>query len=318
MMKSIPTFNGPVEAAQLGVTLAHEHIFVHDEGVVSNFPHLWDRQAAIALARRKLTAAYEAGVQTIWDMSILGNGRDIATVKAAVQDLPIHVVAATGVFYPDRLPGIFHDQPTRVLADAFLHDLTIGISGTNIRAGLIKVCTDSQGITPDVEKSLRAAAWAHKESGAPIHTHASGQNGLLQQAIFEVEGIDLSRTYIGHVMDCPDLDYARRLMDRGSFIGFDRFASAPVESEKIQRAVAFLAQLCKEGYSNQMLVGNDGCTYQTVVRLPPPLPSPSLGGNDYLVFHEEIIPRLLEAGVTKAQLQEMLVDNPRRFLAGDT
>lgn len=315
-MKLIPTVNGPVDSSLLGVTLAHEHIFVHSEGVISNFPHLWDREASIQLARQKLTAAYEAGVRTIWDMSILGNGRDITTVREAVQDLPIHVIAATGVFYPDQLPGLFHDQSIRYLADAFLHDLTEGIGNTSIRAALIKVCTDAQGVTPDVEKSLRAAAWAQRESGCPIHTHAAGQSGLLQQTILAEEGVDLSRVYIGHVIDCPDLDYARRLMDRGSFIGFDRFASVPPDHPKIKRAIAFLTQLCKEGYANQILVGNDGCCYQTVVRFQPPESSPSLEGNDYLIFYQDILPQLVNAGVTPAQLQLMLEDNPRRLLEG--
>lgn len=128
--------------------------------------------------------------------------------------------------------------------------------------------------------------------------------------------MDLSRVYIDHVIDCPDLDYARRLMDRGSFIGFDRFASVPLDHPKIKRAIAFLAQLCKEGYANQILVGNDGCCYQTVVRFQPPESSPSLEGNDYLIFHQDILPQLVNAGVTPAQLQLMLEDNLRRLPEG--
>lgn len=311
----IPTLSGHITPAELGFTLAHEHIFVHDEGVIQNFPNLWDRTAAILLAREKLTAAYRAGVRTILDMSVLGNGRNIADVQEATQGLPIHVVAATGVFYPEHLPGYFHTQSVDVLARCLVQDLTVGISGTDVRAGIIKACTDTPGLTEDVEKSLRAAARAHSETGAPIHTHTAGRSGLLQQRVFQEEGVDLRRVYFGHVMDCPDLDYIHALLDQGSLIGFDRFASAPPDAPRIRSAISVLTQLCQEGWAGQILIGNDGCCYQTVVRLPPPEHSPSLDTNDYLVFQEKIVPALLQAGVTPLQLHQMTVENPKKLFA---
>ena len=35
----------------------------------------------------------------------------------------------------------------------------------------------------------------------------------------------------------------------------------------------------------------------------------------YLHLSTQILPRLLEAGVTREQIDEMLVENPRRFFA---
>lgn len=317
MSRAIPTLRGSITPAELGFTLAHEHIFVHGEGVIANFPHIWDRAAAIALAREKLTAAYDAGVRTILDMTVLGNGRNIFDVLEATQGLPLQVVAATGVFYPDSLPGYFQTQSVDVLANCMIRDLTVGISGTEVKAGIIKTCTDAPGLTPDVEKSLRAVARAHLETGAPIHTHTAGRTGLLQQRVFREEGVDLRRVYFGHVMDCTDPDYMHALLEQGSFIGFDRFASAPMDDPRIRNAIAVLARLCREGWAGQILIGNDGCCYQTVVRLPPPEPSPSLDTNDYLVFQEEIVPALLEAGVTAEQLHQMCVVNPQKLFDPD-
>jgi len=49
-MTTIQTATGPVDSAAIGFTLMHEHIFVLSEGVIPNFPHLWDREARKAQA----------------------------------------------------------------------------------------------------------------------------------------------------------------------------------------------------------------------------------------------------------------------------
>lgn len=316
-MRRIPTVTGEIPVDEMGVTLAHEHIIVHDEGVIANFPFIWDREQAIEIAQNKLMQAYDSGVRTIIDMSILGNGRDIHTVRAVAEGLPINILVATGVYYPDQLPGFFHTQTLDVLRECFLHDIQKGISGTEIRAAIIKVCTDAPGRTPDVEKSLRAAAQASLEAGVPIHTHARAENqsGLIQMEIFQEEGVPPERIYIGHVMDDTGLDYAKRLLDLGVYIGFDRFASAAITSPKIQTTISNLAALCGEGYSKQILLGNDGCSYQTVVRTGKPQKDPSLLENDYTILPCTIFPLLREAGISDAYIQTMTVDNPMRLFS---
>jgi len=70
------------------------------------------------------------------------------------------------------------------------------------------------GITPGVERVLRAVAQAHKRTGVPIstHTHAGLRRGLEQQRIFEEEGVDLSRVIIGHSGDSTDIGYLEELI----------------------------------------------------------------------------------------------------------
>lgn len=317
LMKTIPTVTGAIATREFGFTLSHEHVFVHDEGVIASFPHIWNRKQAIESARNKLQAAYDAGVRTIIDMSIMGNGRDIHTVRAVAEGLPINILVATGAFYPDQLPRYFHTQPLSALRECFVHDIKTGISGTSVRAAIIKVCTDAPGLTPDVEKTLRAAAQASLETGVPIHTHARAENqsGLLQMRVFLEEGVPPERIYIGHVMDDTGLDYAKRLLDLGVYIGFDRFASAAITSTKIQTALSNLADLCGEGYSKQILLGNDGCSYQTVVRTGDSQKDPSLLGNDYTILPSKILPLLREAGVSDAYIQTMAVENPIRLFS---
>ena len=37
---------------------------------------------------------------------------------------------------------------------------------------------------------------------------------------------------------------------------------------------------------------------------------------DYLLISRQVLPRLLEAGVTQEQIDQMMVDNPQRFFGG--
>ena len=36
---------------------------------------------------------------------------------------------------------------------------------------------------------------------------------------------------------------------------------------------------------------------------------------DYLHIERDVLPKLLDRGVTQAQIDEMLIENPKRFLA---
>ncbi len=323
-MSTVQTLRGPIDSAQLGYTLAHEHVFVSDEGLVQNFPRVWDEAFVIEKAREKLMQAYEAGVRTILDASVLGNGRNIPLLQKALGELPIHVLVCTGTFYKDELPGFFASQDTDVMTRLFVQDIVDGIGETGVKAAVVKACTDIPGVTYGVEKALRAVARAHLETGAVLHTHAHAptRRGLEQQKIFEEEGVDLQKVYIGHCINSDDMDYLHALLDKGSFIGFDRWAAGPLPSVPgmpthppvtREKAVAVLAQLCREGYAGQILIGNDACSWQLMVRFETEEASPDLYTNSYLIFPEQIVPMLLEAGVTPRQIALMTTENPRRL-----
>jgi phosphotriesterase-related protein len=168
-------------------------------------------------------------------------------------------------------------------------------------------------MTPGVERVLRAVAHAHRETGAPISTHtdAPTRRGLEQQAVFREEGVDLSRVVIGHSGDTTDLDYLREVMEAGSFIGMDRFGldlMLPFEDR-----VATVAALCAEGYAERMVLSHDAScfTHNFDVEKKREL----LPRWVYTHLHDDVLPALRERGVTDAQIEQMLVHNPRRILA---
>src|SRR4029077_19124371 len=112
-----------------------------------------------------------------------------------------------------------------MMVDMFVKDIEEGIADTGGKAAILKCATDRPGVTPGVERVLRAVAQAHLRTGVPIstHTHAATERGLEQQRICAEEGVDLSRVVIGHSGDTTDLDYLEELIGNGSYIGMDRF-----------------------------------------------------------------------------------------------
>ncbi len=163
-------------------------------------------------------------------MTVPGLGRDPALVARAVAGTGLKVMFATGYYTYDNLPFPFHyrgpgkvlDDDDHVLESLFERDLTAGIGDTGIRAAVLKVASDQQGMTEDVGRLTRAVANVSVRTGTAIctHAHAPTKRGLDQQRIFAEAGVDLGRVMIGHANETTDLDYLQQLIDNGSYMGW--------------------------------------------------------------------------------------------------
>ncbi len=308
-MTTVNTVTGPVETSDLGFTLMHEHVVVKSPGVVENFPSVWNRAEEIERAVTRLRDVAGRGVKTIVDATTADLGRDIDFVAEVGRRSGMQIIAATGLCYD--LPRYFHSRSADIMAELFLKEINEGIAGTQIKAGVIKCATDEAGATGQVEKVLRACARVHRTTGVPIttHTFAAGQIGTVQQDIFESEGVDLSRVIIGHSGDSKDIDYLLRLIGRGSYIGMDRFGLdmfLPTADR-----VATIAQLCKMGHADKMILSHDANSYidwfeRSLLEMTAP-------DWHYNFIPDSVIPALLESGVTEDEIRQMTVENPRRI-----
>jgi phosphotriesterase-related protein len=316
-MATIQTARGPVEPAQLGATLMHEHVFVLDTEILENFPEEWGaEEARIADAAARMNELKSRGVDTIVDLTVIGLGRYIPRIQRIAARTELNIVVATGIYtYCDlphyfayRGPGTILGGP-ELIADMFVRDIEHGIADTGVKAGILKCATDEPGLTPGVERILRATAQAHRRTGVPIstHTHARRRVGLDQQRVFQEEGVDLSRVVIGHSGDTTDLDYLCELMSRGSYIGMDRFGIDTILS--FEDRVNTVARLCEQGHASKMVLSHDAACFNHWLperQLPAILPR-----WNYLHIHNEVIPALRKAGVTEEQVNMMLIENPR-------
>ncbi len=309
-MAVVNSVSGPLDTADLGFTLMHEHILVQSPGVRENFP-VWDRDAELEKAVGMIREAMDRGVRTLVDLTV-GHWRDIPFVKDVVARTGMQIIVATGVYW--EVPPYFRAMSGRTIdhiADLLTRDITEGIMDTGVKASVVKCATDEPGVTADVERILRASARAHRRTGAPIstHTHAASRVGLAQQDIFESEGVDLGRVIIGHSGDSEDIDYLRRLIDRGSYIGMDRFGLDLFLTT--DRRVATIAKLCEMGHAEKMVLSHDAACYfdwadETLLKR-------TLPNWQYNHIPDDVIPALRQAGVTDEQIRTMTVDNPRRI-----
>ena len=317
-MPNLNTARGAIDTADLGVTLMHEHVFILSPDITANYPEVWgDEAQREADAIERLNELKSRGVDSIVDLTVIGMGRYIPRVARVAAATEINIVVATGVYTYNDVPMYFHFTgpggalgDSEPMVDMFVRDIEHGIADTGVKAGILKCATDEPGVTPGVERVLRAVAKAHRLTGAPIstHTHAATRRGLEQQRIFTEEGVDLSRVVIGHSGDTTDLDYLEELIGNGSYIGMDRFGVdvyLPFEDR-----VNTVAQMCERGHADKMVLSHDAACFMDWV--PEDL-LPALPNWHYLHIHNDVIPALKDRGVTDEQLTTMLVDNPRKI-----
>lgn len=319
-MPDVQTVLGPVPAGSLGQTLMHEHVFVLDQEIEANYPGRWHEQTRRDDAVVKLTELASRGVRTLVDLTVIGLGRYVPRVQDIARQVDITIVVATGLYTYDDVPMFFRFRGPGKLVDGpdlleefFVRDLTVGIADTGVRAGILKCATDRSGMTPGVERVLRAVARAHRETGAPISTHTDAltRRGLEQQEVFRQEGVDLGRVVIGHSGDTTDLDYLRQVADAGSYLGMDRFGLDLMLSS--EERIATVVALCEQGYAERMVLSHDASCFThnfdaaDKARLMPQW--------QYTTVHDEVLPALRERGVSEHDIELMLVHNPRAILS---
>lgn len=315
-MATVNTVTGPVDSKDLGMTLIHEHMRVRSESVAVQFPHLYDEEREFQKAVEQVNAVKALGVKTICDPTVMELGRDIRFIERVARATGVQIIAATGIYTYHYVPPHFQNRDIDYMADLFVRDIEVGIQNTNIKAGFIKCSTDAQGITPDVEKVLRAAARAHLRTGVPImtHSHPASGTGLQQLDIFEEEGVDPKAVLIGHCGDTDSLEYLLQVAERGPFMGMDRYGLTGRFGCSTERRNATVVELAKRGYADRMFLSQDYCC--TIDWFPEETARQMFPKWSMTYVLTEIIPALKEAGVTDEQIHLMMVDNARRWFEG--
>lgn len=312
----VQTVRGPVAAGDLGRTLPHEHIVVLQQEALQNFGHVWgesywDEDVRVRDAIEKLTAVREAGYRTLIDPTAPGLGRCIPRIQRINAEVDLNIVVATGVYAFLELPNFLHYRRVEAIAELFVRELREGIDDTGVRAAFLKCAVEAHGVVGDVPRILDAVAIAARETGAPVmvHTSASAKTGTLALEALTSRGVDPTRLVVAHAGDSNDLPYLRAIADTGAILGFDRFNISHFnpDADRIRTLLALL----EEDYGDRIHLSHDAaCFYDFMIG------DPSFADErpDYLHLATRILPVLRDHGVTDAQIDEMTIDNPRRFL----
>ena len=187
---------------------------------------------------------------------------------------------------------------------------------TGVRAGIIGEVGCSWPLHPNERKSLRAAARAQRETGAPISIHP----GRDQAAPFEIleilaaAGADPARVVIGHI-ERTDFEPGNlvRLARTGCYVELDWFGevlsmyptgpvNVPSDSERIDQ----VRMLIGEGHAEQVLASHDVCLKTRLERY---------GGGGYGHIPRDVTIWMAAKGMSADEIDLVVRRNPQRMLA---
>lgn len=315
-MSNVNTVLGPVDSSELGFTLSHEHVCNGFGGSPFTFPEFLDRPATLERAVKDLYTAKTEGLQTIMDVAPHDQGRDIKLQAEVSRRSGINIVVATGTWLD--VPRFFMGAHPDKIADLYVREIEDGIEGTEIRAGVIKVASDRDGVKPQEELVLRAAARAAGRTGIPIMTHtwAPARVGNHQVRTFKEEGVDMDLICIGHSNDTTDMDYLTGLLENGVWLGMDRHPGGGPEVPDWRGRVQVVSSLIKQGWGHRLMLGHDWDSSIGLHSEPTRAAREASNPDNYLFITRRVLPYLKELGATREDVQQLTVDNPRRYLEG--
>jgi len=230
----------------------------------------------------------------------------------------VAIIGATGIWLDP--PATIRARTVDQLAWRFIADLTEGMDGTSIRAGVLKVASNER-VEPFAATILQAAARASIETGAPIitHTAAAYRTGEQQAEILEEAGADPSRVAIGHSDDSADIEYLAGLAARGYRISMDRLPNGALPQyggQGVDDRIDMIVRLIERGYADRILLAHDD-----------PISAPLLTDEDQAQHKESnpwllafvadvVLPGLDRRGVTADTIRQLTTENPRVWLTG--
>jgi len=313
-MTTINSVLGPLDTANLGFTLMHEHLIVASAGIPQDYAELLGPGYMDRIVQG-LVQAREGGIDTIVDTTTLDLGRDVTIMAEAARRSGVNIIACSGWWLdvPRFLTGVTADQFARL----FIREIREGIAGTGIKAGILKAASDITGITPEQMPVLRGIARAHLETNVPImlHSYSPGQVGRQQLAILKEEGVDPRRVKMDHSNDTTDVEYLNWLLEQGCYLGLDRYPgriASPLARTKTMKT------LIDAGYTDRLLPSHDHSLVW--VDAEAPLISPEerekLNPHGYLYMKKVVFAQLREMGVSGTTLDRLCVDGPRNFFEG--
>jgi predicted metal-dependent phosphotriesterase family hydrolase len=306
-MTFIQTVLGRIAPDDLGVTYSHDHLLFRPP------PPISEKDPDLALdsveaAIQELKTFKLAGGQAVVEMTTIELGRDSQAMQTISKKTGIHVIAATGYNKSKFCEGVVAEKSVDDITAEMVQDLTSGMDGTDIKAGLIKASSSKDGMTPGESKVFQATIQAYHQTGAPISTHTeAGTYAIEQVEMLLAGGVPPDKIVIGHLDRKLDWDYHQQIAAAGVYLGYDQISKEKYfpDAERIR----FIQLMIQNGYGHQILLSGDWARKSY-------WPSYGFGngpGLTYILWR--FVPWMLQEGVEREAVQAMLISNPARAFA---
>ncbi|WP_291429090.1 phosphotriesterase-related protein [Deinococcus sp.] len=320
---SAQTVTGPVPASELGFTLPHEHVLFGYPGYQGDLTlGPFDREDALTACADVARSLLSRGVRTLVDATPNECGRDPAFLRDLSERSGLRILCSSGYYYEGEGATAYFKFRASLgggeaeIEELMRHEVMVGIGASGVRAGVIKLASSRDAITPYEQMFFRAAARVQRDTGVPIITHTQeGRQGPQQAQLLLQHGADPARVMIGHMDGNTDPAYHRETLSHGVRIAFDRLGlqglvGTPTDAQRLD----VLGTLLGEGLADRILLSHDSI-WQWLGR-PIPMPDAILGAvKDWHPRHltDDILPELEGRGVSAEQVQQMTVENPARL-----
>ena len=344
-MTMIETVLGPKSSDELGVIAPHEHFFIDttfeaQEPSNEKMRALFESKVSInnidVLRRNRFLvkdnmvlddldlAIYEverfreAGGNTIVDLTNIGIKRDLPKIREISKRTGVNIIAGCGLYTGLTIPEPYASMTENELAEEMISEIRFGEKESGIKPGVIGEIGTSEVIEELEARSLRAAAYANLETGLPIyiHTYPWSRASLDAIRILTDEGVSPEQICICHLDVEFDYDYLCRVFDTGVYAMFDNFgkeyyfaktdavfSGGPFETD-IDR-VRMIKRMIADGHTDRLMLATDVCLKSLLH---------SFGGWSYDHIFTNIAPMMENEGISREDIDAILMKNPKRFL----
>jgi predicted metal-dependent phosphotriesterase family hydrolase len=294
----INTVQGPIKMDALGMTLHHEHLF-SNFGLPIDETNDYDETALFAQVIPYLRMLHGQGVRTIFDYTTSYFGRRADLLRAMSDSTGIRIVTNTGIYgaADDRyVPSYAYDLSAEELSQRWIAEASIGIDGTDILPGFIKLAFDEGPISEIDRKLFEAGLLTHLETGLiiAVHTGSNPEAMQLQLELLDEYGVHPSAWIWTHANWHDDFELLLEVADRGAWISMDG-----VKSDNIDQYLKYIRRFMEAGLHERLLLSHDGDAYPAGGDIRP-----------FEAIPKELIPAMRSDGLPESIINQLLIENP--------
>ena len=256
------------------------------------------------------------GGMTIVDATTIGIGRDPRALARIARATGLNVIMGAGYYVGATHPDGMGAKTPEEIGAQIIEELTTGVGNTGVKAGIIGELGCSWPLDDNERNVLIGGAMAQQETGAAILIHP-GRNPKAPFEILDVleeAGADIGRVIMGHLdRTIFDDDKLLELAAMGSYLEYDLwgwetsfYALGDIDIPTDAQRIAWVKLLIDEGYAERIVLAHDVFSKTRLV---------AYGGFGMGHILENIVPRMRQKGISKVDIDKMLVQNPARLLA---
>ncbi len=325
-MKFVNCVSESKASNQLGRTLMHEHFLFgycgfQGDATLGGF----NEEAYTDACIQAVKDARAYGIETLVDATTNECGRNVRFLKKISDMTGMNIICSTGYYFQAESSYAYWNfrkgfaDIEQEIYELMLTEVTKGIEGTDIKAGVIKLASSLNEITPMEEHFFKAAARVQRDTGVVIITHT-------QQGTMEPEQADLlisngaspDKIAIGHMCGSTNIAYHEEVLKKGVYVNLDRFGlqgelfHTPTDEQRMD----VIKALVDKGYGDKILLGHDSVNVnlgRPIVMTP--FMQEALKDANIRTIGAKVLPGLKKRGMSESAIEKLLTDNPRAIFS---